>query len=169
MLCGGGDRPYPFGINRWPNTDCKISDLHEAYSMTRRVEPGAISGLRSATASILSGECGAVKCASTKPVEFTLSLSNRPSLDDLLKLRQAIRQSRGARLQNQGRFDFVEIRGLHSVDLSKAWPRRGLAGLERLRVQAKREMAERRRGGRGPDAVELLCVEIMLSTNSGAP
>src|SRR5258708_27450699 len=73
-LGGGGDRPYPFGINRWPNTDCKISDLHEAYSMTRWVEPGAISGLRSVTASILSGASAAVKGTSTDLLEFTLSL-----------------------------------------------------------------------------------------------
>jgi hypothetical protein len=57
-------------------------------------------------------------------VEFILSLSNRPSLDDLLKLRQTIRQSRGARLQNQRGFDFVEICGLHRVDPRKPWPRR---------------------------------------------
>ena len=36
-----------------------------------------------------------------------------------------------------------------------------LERFERLRMQAKRKMAERRRGGRGPDAVELLYSEIM--------
>jgi transglycosylase-like protein with SLT domain len=41
--------------------------------------------------------------------------------------------------------------------------------LERLRLQAKREMAARLRAGRGPDVVELLYAEIMRSTHSGAP
>ena len=36
-----------------------------------------------------------------------------------------------------------------------------LERFERLRMQATRAMAERRRGGRGPDAVELLYSEIM--------
>jgi hypothetical protein len=44
-----------------------------------------------------------------------------------------------------------------------------LERFERLRMQAKREMAERRRGGRGPDAVQLLYVEIMRSTTPRAP
>src|SRR5229473_5275872 len=81
-------------------------------------------GLRSATASILSGESGAVKCTSTNPVEFILSLSNRPSLDDLLKLRQAIGQSSRTGLQDQGRFNLVQILVLHSRDFLKARPRR---------------------------------------------
>ena len=49
------------------------------------------------------------------------------------------------------------------------WANIRLARLERLRMQAKREMAERRRASRGPDAVELLYAEIMRSTYSGAP
>ena len=44
-----------------------------------------------------------------------------------------------------------------------------LARLEKLRIEAKRQLAERRRGGRGPDAVELLYAEIMRSTIPGAP
>ena len=50
-----------------------------------------------------------------------------------------------------------------------AWANLRLARLERLRIEAKRQMAERRRGGRGPDAVELLYAEIMRSTAPGAP
>src|SRR5207302_4763446 len=42
-----------------------------------------------------------------------------------------------------------------------AWANLRLARLEKLRIEAKRQMAERRRGGRGPDAVELLYAEIM--------
>jgi hypothetical protein len=49
------------------------------------------------------------------------------------------------------------------------WANARLERLERLRMQAKREMAERRRGGRGPDAVQLLYAEIMRSTTPGAP
>jgi hypothetical protein len=49
------------------------------------------------------------------------------------------------------------------------WANLRLERLERLRMQAKREMAERRRVGRGPDAVQLLYVEIMRSTAPGAP
>jgi hypothetical protein len=49
------------------------------------------------------------------------------------------------------------------------WANTRLERFERLRMQAKREMAERRRGGRGPDAVELLYSEIMRSTTPGAP
>jgi hypothetical protein len=49
------------------------------------------------------------------------------------------------------------------------WANLRLARLEKLRIEAKRQMAERRRGGRGPDAVELLYVEIMRSTIPGAP
>jgi hypothetical protein len=49
------------------------------------------------------------------------------------------------------------------------WANIRLERLERLRMQAKREMAERRRGGRGPDAVQLLYAEIMRSTTPGAP
>jgi hypothetical protein len=49
------------------------------------------------------------------------------------------------------------------------WTNVRLARLERLRLEAKREMAERRRGGTGPDAVELLYAEIMRFTDSGAP
>ena len=50
-----------------------------------------------------------------------------------------------------------------------AWANLRLARLEKLRIEAKRQMAERRRGSRGPDAVELLYVEIMRSTAPGAP
>ena len=50
-----------------------------------------------------------------------------------------------------------------------AWANLRLARLEKLRVEAKRQMIERRRGGRGPDAVELLYAEIMRSTAPGAP
>ncbi len=50
-----------------------------------------------------------------------------------------------------------------------AWANLRLARLEKLRIEAKRQMAERRRGGRGPDAVELLYAEIMRSTIPGAP
>jgi hypothetical protein len=49
------------------------------------------------------------------------------------------------------------------------WANVRLERLERLRLQAKREMAARLRAGRGPDAVELLYAEIMRSTHSGAP
>ena len=44
-----------------------------------------------------------------------------------------------------------------------------LSRLERLRLLAKRELAERLRAGRRPDAVELLYAEIMRSTAPGAP
>ena len=50
-----------------------------------------------------------------------------------------------------------------------AWANLRLERLERLRMLAKREMAERRRGGRGPDAVQLLYADIMRSTIPGAP
>jgi hypothetical protein len=50
-----------------------------------------------------------------------------------------------------------------------AWANLRLARLEKLRIEAQRQMAERRRGGRGPDAVELLYAEIMRSTAPGAP
>ena len=50
-----------------------------------------------------------------------------------------------------------------------AWANLRLARLEKLRLEAKRQMAERRRGGRGPDVVELLYAEIMRSTTPGAP
>ncbi len=50
-----------------------------------------------------------------------------------------------------------------------AWANLRLARLEKLRIEAKRQMAERRRGGRGPDAVELLYADIMRSTTPGAP
>lgn len=50
-----------------------------------------------------------------------------------------------------------------------AWANLRLARLEKLRIEAKRQLAERRRGGRGPDAVELLYAEIMRSTIPGAP
>jgi len=50
-----------------------------------------------------------------------------------------------------------------------AWANLRLERLERLRMLAKREMAERRRGGRGPDAVQLLYADIMQSTTPGAP
>ena len=49
------------------------------------------------------------------------------------------------------------------------WANARLERLERLRLEAKREMVERRRGGRGPDAVQLLYAEIMRSTIPGAP
>jgi hypothetical protein len=49
------------------------------------------------------------------------------------------------------------------------WANVRLEGLERLRIQAKRELAERLHRGRGPDAVQLLYAEIMRSTYSGAP
>jgi hypothetical protein len=44
-----------------------------------------------------------------------------------------------------------------------------LSRLERLHLLAKRELAERLRAGRRPDAVELLYAEIMRSTTPGAP
>jgi hypothetical protein len=44
-----------------------------------------------------------------------------------------------------------------------------LSRLERLRLLAKRELAERLRAGRRPDAVELLYADIMRSTAPGAP
>jgi hypothetical protein len=50
-----------------------------------------------------------------------------------------------------------------------AWANLRLARLEKLRIEAKRQLAERRRGGRGPDAVELLYAEIMRYTAPGAP
>jgi hypothetical protein len=50
-----------------------------------------------------------------------------------------------------------------------AWANLRLARLEKLRIEAKRQLAERRRGGRGPDAVQLLYAEIMRSTAPGAP
>jgi hypothetical protein len=50
-----------------------------------------------------------------------------------------------------------------------AWANLRLARLEKLRIEAKRQMVERRRGGRGPDAVELLYADIMRSTAPGAP
>ena len=43
-----------------------------------------------------------------------------------------------------------------------------LSRLERLRLLAKRELAERLRAGRRPDAVELLYADIMRSTAPGA-
>jgi hypothetical protein len=49
------------------------------------------------------------------------------------------------------------------------WANTRLERIERLRMQAKREMAERRRGGRGPDAVQVLYAQIMRSTAPGAP
>jgi hypothetical protein len=50
-----------------------------------------------------------------------------------------------------------------------AWANLRLARLEKLRIEAKRQMVERRRSGRGPDAVELLYAEIMRSTTPSAP
>jgi hypothetical protein len=50
-----------------------------------------------------------------------------------------------------------------------AWANLRLARLEKLRIEAKRQLAERRRGGRGPEVVELLYAEIMRSTAPGAP
>jgi Transglycosylase SLT domain len=44
-----------------------------------------------------------------------------------------------------------------------------LSRLERLRLLAKREYAERLRAGRGPDAVQLLYADIMGSTGPGVP
>ena len=44
-----------------------------------------------------------------------------------------------------------------------------LSRLERLRLLAKREFAERLRAGRKPDAVQLLYADIMRSTSPGAP
>jgi Transglycosylase SLT domain len=44
-----------------------------------------------------------------------------------------------------------------------------LSRLEKLRLLARREFAERLRAGRQRDAVELLYVEIMRSTTRGAP
>jgi transglycosylase-like protein with SLT domain len=49
------------------------------------------------------------------------------------------------------------------------WANLRLARLERLRLQAKRQMAERRRAGRGPEAVELLYAEIMRFTAAIVP
>ena len=50
-----------------------------------------------------------------------------------------------------------------------AWANLRLARLEKLRIEAKRQLAERRRGGRGPDSVELLYAEIMRSTTPAPP
>jgi hypothetical protein len=50
-----------------------------------------------------------------------------------------------------------------------AWANLRLARLEKLRIEAKRQMVERRRGGRGPDAIQLLYADIMRSTAPGAP
>jgi hypothetical protein len=50
-----------------------------------------------------------------------------------------------------------------------AWANLRLARLEKLRIEAKRQLAERRRGGRGPEAVELLFADIMRSTAPSAP
>ena len=44
-----------------------------------------------------------------------------------------------------------------------------LSRLERLRLLAKREFAQRLRAGRKPEAVQLLYAEIMRSTTPGAP
>src|SRR5260370_33042757 len=49
------------------------------------------------------------------------------------------------------------------------WANIRLERLERLRLQAKRALAERRGGGREPDWVQLLSAEIMRSTTPGAP
>jgi hypothetical protein len=49
------------------------------------------------------------------------------------------------------------------------WANLRLARLERLRMQAKRDMVERRRGKRGPDTVALLYTEIMRSTAANPP
>jgi hypothetical protein len=54
-------------------------------------------------------------------------------------------------------------------DPFSGWANARLERLEKLRMLAKREMAERRRGGRGPDAVQLLYADIMRSTTPGAP
>jgi hypothetical protein len=50
-----------------------------------------------------------------------------------------------------------------------AWANLRLARLEKLRIEAKRQMVERRRGGRGPDAIQLLYADIMRSTAPSAP
>ncbi|HEY1431264.1 MAG TPA: lytic transglycosylase domain-containing protein [Stellaceae bacterium] len=49
------------------------------------------------------------------------------------------------------------------------WANLRLARLERLRVLAKHEMAERRRNGRRSDPVQRLYAELMRSTSPGAP
>src|SRR6267154_850466 len=63
-----------------------------------------------------------------QPVEFTLSPPRRPSLDNLLKPRQAIRQSRGTWLQDQGRFYLIHVLRLHSRGLLEARPCRNALG-----------------------------------------
>jgi Transglycosylase SLT domain len=55
------------------------------------------------------------------------------------------------------------------VESLSQWANLRLARLERLRILAKREMAERRRGGRGADMVQLLYRELMRSTAPGTP
>jgi soluble lytic murein transglycosylase-like protein len=59
--------------------------------------------------------------------------------------------------------------GAEGGDSLYQWANLRLARLERLRMLAKREMVERRRGGRGPDLVQLLYADIMRSTAPGAP
>jgi transglycosylase-like protein with SLT domain len=59
--------------------------------------------------------------------------------------------------------------GSEGGDSFSRWANSRLSRLERLRLQAKRELAERLRGGRGRDVVQLLYAEIMRSTTPSAP
>ena len=52
-------------------------------------------------------------------------------------------------------------------DSFSLWANTRLERLERLRMLAKREMAQRRRASKGPDEVQLLYADIMRSTTSG--
>jgi hypothetical protein len=59
--------------------------------------------------------------------------------------------------------------GGEGADSFSRWANVRLSRLERLRLQARREFAERLRAGRRPDVVQLLYAEIMRSTNRGIP
>jgi hypothetical protein len=59
--------------------------------------------------------------------------------------------------------------GGEGADAFSQWANVRLSRLERLRLQARREFAERLRTRKGPDVVQLLYAEIMRSTNRGTP
>ena len=66
-----------------------------------------------------------------------LSTASCPLLDNSLKLREAIGQCGGPRLQNQGRFDFIEMLMLHRRNAVKARPRRDPLGSKLLSTPRK--------------------------------